>query len=284
MTEATPSQDPSLPPAGQAPATAAEDAHAPVPPNGSESGTESESESGAVRGNRPAVALAQPDAAAAPAAGKSSRNAGRKRAAPPQRQGQQRTVHPVLNTLYELYPRLFGARFLPLKLGVYESLMQAHADRLKPEELKVALGLHTRSNRYLEAVASGLPRHDLQGQPVEPVAPEHVHHAIVELYRRKSATPQEPAARARAVAQLTGAIQASGLGREAYRERFGAGGSDAMRALLEEALGAVGQKDAKREAMVRAFQASGATVEAFAEMYGLDPADVARFVEPAAST
>lgn len=187
----------------------------------------------------------------------------------------------MLQTLYELYPGLFGARFLPLQLGVFEALVQAHPDRIQPEALKVALGLHTRSNRYLEAVAGGLPRHNLQGQPVEPVAPEHVHHAILELYRRKASTPQEPAARAKAVAQLAAAVQASGLGREAYRERFGTGGSDATRALLEEALQTVAQADAKREALVRAFRASGASVESFAEMYGLDPAEVARFVEPA---
>jgi len=271
MTEATPSQDSSTSPAEHAPQSESESEHA--------AGSTASVEVPATRGDRPA------------------RNAQRKRSNPsqrqgqpgqgqqrqgPQRQGPQRTVHPVLHTLYELYPRLFGARFLPLKLGVYQSLVEAHSDRLPPEELKVALGLHTRSNRYLEAVASGLPRHDLQGQPVEPVAPEHVHHAIVELYRRKSNTPQEPAARARAVAQLAEAIQASGMGREAYRERFGTGGTDAMRAMLEEALGAVGQTDAKREALVRAFRSSGASIEAFAEMYGLDPAEVARFVEPAA--
>lgn len=221
-----------------------------------------------------APAAVQPGA---PAKAKGKRGDARQRPA-------QRTVHPMLETLYELYPRLFGARFLPLKLGVFEEMVQAHPDRIQPEELKVALGLHTRSNRYLEAVASGMARHDLQGQPVEPVAPEHVHHAILELYRRKSNTPQEPVARAKAVTQLTVAIQASGLGREAYRERFGSGTNEAVRALVEEALDAVAQKDAKREALVRAFRASGASVDAFAEMYGLDPAEVARFVEQPTAT
>ena len=223
----------------------------------------------------PSTPSAEPSAAP-----QAARPPGAKRG-PARQRPAQRTVHPMLQTLYGLYPRLFGARFVPLQLGVFEALVAAHPDKIAPEELKVALGLHTRSNRYLEAVASGLPRHDLQGQPVEPVAPEHVHHAILELYRRKSTTPQEPAARAKAVAQLASAVEASGLGREGYRERFGLGGSDAMRALLEEALATVGQKDAKREALVRAFRSSGASVESFAEMYGLDPAEVARFVEPA---
>src|SRR4051812_30536389 len=94
-----------------------------------------------------------------------------------------RPVHPLLPKLFELYPRLFGARFLPLKVGVFEELVATHPEALPPADLKVALGLHTRSTRYIEAVASGLPRHDLQGKPVEPVAPEHVHHAILELYK-----------------------------------------------------------------------------------------------------
>lgn len=201
-------------------------------------------------------------------------SAARKRRKPAARQ-----THPLLQTLWELYPALFGARFLPLKLGVFEEMRAAHPDKLPAEELKVALGLHTRSNRYLEAVANGLPRHDLAGQPVEPVAPEHVHHAILELYRRKSTTPQEPAARERAIAQLASAIERSGLDRDTYRERFGQ--HESGRALLEEALAAIGQKTARQEALVRAFKASGRSVEAFAEMYGIEPHEVARMVRQA---
>ncbi|KQT08948.1 ProQ/FINO family protein [Ramlibacter sp. Leaf400] len=204
-------------------------------------------------------------APAAPAEGGAARQQKKRKAARP--------LHPVLHTLFELYPRLFGARFLPLKLGVFEEMVAAHPDRLKAEELKVALGLHTRSTRYLEAVAAGVPRHDLQAQPVEPVAPEHVHHAILELYRRKSATPQEPLARERAVKQLVEAVGRSGLGRDGYRERFGAGPDFAV-ALLDEALMAIGQKSARQEALQRAFQASGKSVEDFAEMYGLSTAEV----------
>ncbi|GAC1533055.1 MAG: hypothetical protein NVS2B4_13320 [Ramlibacter sp.] len=191
---------------------------------------------------------------------------------------QARTIHPLLQTLFQLYPELFGARFLPLKLGIFEEMRTAHPHQLPAEALKVALGLHTRSNRYLEAVASGLHRHDLAGQPVEPVAPEHVHHAILELYRRKSTTPQEPAARERAVAQLVSAVERSGLGRDAYRERFGH--NEASHVLLEQALAVIGQKAARQEALVRAFQASGKSVESFAEMYGMEPREVAKLVQP----
>lgn len=182
-----------------------------------------------------------------------------------------RPVHPLLHKLYELYPKLFGARFLPLKLGVFQDLVAAHPDALPAAELKVALGLHTRSNRYIEAVASGLPRHDLQGKPVEPVAPEHVHHAIFELYRRKSGR-DAAAARERAIVQLAAAIDASALGRDGYRERFSSDDAQ-LQALVEEALSLVGQKTARKEALQRAYTASGKPLEEFAEMYGLELAE-----------
>lgn len=187
-----------------------------------------------------------------------------------------RPVHPLLQKLFELYPRLFGARFLPLKIGVYEDLRAAHPEALPAAELKVALGLHARSTRYIEAVASGLPRHDLQARPVEPVAPEHVHHAILELYKRRSGRAPEQA-RERAVAQLAAAVEASGLGREGYRERF-TSPDDNVHAMLEEALALVAQKAARREALQNAFQASGKTLAEFSEMYGLDPKEARRLL------
>lgn len=187
-----------------------------------------------------------------------------------------RPVHPLLQKLFELYPRLFGARFLPLKLGVFEDLVAAHPQALPAAELKVALGLHTRSTRYIEAVASGVARHDLQARPVEPVAPEHVHHAILELYKRRSRNAPERA-RQQAVEQLAAAIEASGLGREAYRERFTSLDDD-LQSLLEDALSIAAQKGARREALQNAFKASGKTVVEFAEMYGLDPAEAKRLL------
>jgi sRNA-binding protein len=187
-----------------------------------------------------------------------------------------RPVHPLLHKLFELYPRLFGARFLPLKVGIFEDLVAAHPEALPAPELKVALGLHTRSTRYIEAVASGLPRHDLQARPVEPVAPEHVHHAILELYKRRSSKAPEQA-RQHAGEQLAAAIEASGMSREEYRERF-TSHDDNVHALLEDALAIVAQRSARREALQNAFRASGKTVAEFADMYGLDAAETKRLL------
>lgn len=203
------------------------------------------------------------------AASGTSRGGNRARKAP-------RPVHPLLEKLYQLYPRLFGARFLPLKIGVFEDLVAAHPHDLPAAELKVALGLHTRSTRYIEAVASGLPRHDLQGKPVGLLAPEHVHHAIVELYRRRAGKAPD-AARQHAVTQLAAAVDASGMTREAYRERF-TSPDDQVHAMLEDALALVAQRAARREALRNAYVASGKSVAEFAEMYGLDPAEAQRLL------
>lgn len=196
---------------------------------------------------------------------------------------QARKVHPVLVRLFELYPKMFGARFLPLKLGVFEDLMALHSEEFKREDLKVALGLHARSTRYLEAVAAGEKRHDLHAEPVEDVAPEHVHHAMLEVFRRHQArTPDDlrPELRQRLVA----AIEASSLSRQEYAERMRTS-DEALNAVLDAACNEVAEKAAKREALQRAFAASGRTVAEFAEMYGMAPAEVSNALgqaEPAA--
>jgi ProP effector len=200
-----------------------------------------------------------------------------KQAAPQQQQPQRaRKVHPALEKLFELYPGMFGARFLPLKLGVFQDLLEKHPDDFKKDELKVALGLHARSTRYLEAVAAGLARHDLDGNVVEPVAPEHVHHAILELHRRRAQRNPGEDLRPQLVARIARAVEASGLDREAYavlvRSR-----DEETNAVLDEALAELGRQAAKREALLRAFEASGRDSEqAFAEMYGMDAEEVAR--------
>jgi ProP effector len=201
----------------------------------------------------------------------------RSRPAAPPPQQRTREVHPVLEKLFELYPKMFGAQFLPLKLGAFQDLLAENPDTFKRDELKIALGLHARSTRYLECVAAGLPRHNLQGEPVEPVAPEHVHHAILEVFRRRQARSKEDL-RPKVRARLVAAIEASGLSREAYAERTRTQ-DEAANALLDEAFAEIAVQTAKREALMRAFEASGKTVEQFAEMYGMNPADVAQAVE-----
>jgi hypothetical protein len=188
-------------------------------------------------------------------------------------------VHPALQQLFDLYPKMFGAQFLPLKLGVFQDLLALHPELFKRDELKVALGLHARSMRYLESVAAGHPRHDLNGEPLEAVAPEHVHHAIMEVFRRRQMRTDQDL-RPYARAQLIAAIEASGLSREDFllcvRQQ-----DEVSVALLDEAFAVLGEQAAKREALRKTFEASGKTVAEFADMYGMDPAEVTETLERA---
>jgi ProP effector len=188
--------------------------------------------------------------------------------APAGRPGRTHAVRPVLEKLFELYPHLFGAKFLPLKLGIFQELLATHPGLFEREPLKAALGLHTRSTLYLQSVAAGNKRHDLQGIAVQDVAPEHVCLSILELFRRRQGRNKEdvwPKFRTR----LMAAFEASGLTRQDYLSRIHIKDEQAN-SLLEEALAESEQKQARQEALLRAFDSSGRTVEEFADMYGLD--------------
>lgn len=187
-------------------------------------------------------------------------------------------VYPLLEKLAALHPQLFGAEFLPLKRGIFQDLQAQHPDAFEREGLKAALSFHTRSTRYLTAVASGLARHDLQGAAVEAMAPEHVHHALLEVFRRRQARTQENL-RPKLVARMVVAIEASGLAPSAYADLVRSKDEAANAALDEARLQAEGRA-AKNEALQRAFQASGKTAADFADMYGLDPAAVRRLLAP----
>ena len=218
------------------------------------------------RGRKPGGGSAAPTAADATAdaatAGESPRRA-------------PRPVPPALEKLAELYPQLFGAVFLPLKRGIFQDLLAAHPDAFERDALKLALGIHTRSTRYLQCVAAGQQRHDLQGQAVEAMAPEHIHQALLEVHRRRQGRSSEdllPKLRARIVAN----IEASGLSREEYAERTRTR-DEAANALLDEALAELAEKIAREEALLRTFEASGKkSVDEFADMYGMDPRAVLR--------
>lgn len=187
------------------------------------------------------------------------------------------SVQPVLEKLFELYPKLFGAQFLPLKLGIFQELLAKHPEDFQRETLKAALGVHTRSTRYLQSVASAQARHDLQGQPGDAVAPEHVYLAIMELHRRRQNRAREdltPQLRN----QLRAALLASGLSSQDYLARLLVAPEDAHPA-LKEVLDEQAQQVARQEALFKAFETSGKTPEEFADMYGMTVRDVALAIE-----
>ncbi len=195
----------------------------------------------------------------------------------PRQAGGPRRTHPVLEQLAGFYPHLFGAQFLPLKRGIFQDLQDAHPGAFEKEDLKAALGIHTRSTRYLQVVAEGRQRHDLQGQAVEAMAPEHIHHALLEVFRRKKPRDGEDLV-AKLRRRIAQAYEASGLTREAY-DALVRGRDERANALLDEAFAEVAERDAKAEALLRAYEASGSTsVEQFADMYGMEQRNVGQML------
>lgn len=193
---------------------------------------------------------------------------------PPVKSSRKPQIQPTLEQLAALYPQLFGAEFLPLKRGIFQDLLAQHPQAFERDELKAALAFHTRSTRYLSVVASGQQRHDLQGRAVEAVAPEHVHHALLEVYRRRQGRSQEDL-RPKLRQRIVHAFETSGLSRADYAELV-RGRDEAANALLDEALAEAAIRVAKDEALLRAFEASGQTEQVFADMYGMEPSVAAQ--------
>ena len=185
-------------------------------------------------------------------------------------------VFPVLEQMAALYPHMFGATFLPMKRGVFQELLDAHPDVFEKDSLKAALSHHARSTRYLTAVASGEDRYDLQGQPVEAMAPEHVHHALLEVFRRRQTRSKEDL-RPKLLQRIVVAFEASGLTPQAYSELVRSR-DEAANAVLDEAMAEANARAAKTEALLQAFKASGKSLDVFADMYGMDPRAVSRML------
>lgn len=188
------------------------------------------------------------------------------------RKNRFESAQPVLEKLFEYYPHLFGERFLPLKLGIFQELMAAHPEVFKRDALKTALGVHTRSTRYLQSVAAGLKRHDLEGKPVEDVAPEHVFLSIMEVFQRRQARSKDDL-KPKLRAQLVAAYEASGLSRQDYLSRLPLL-DEAIASLLDDAIAEVEQQRARRAALVMAYESSGKSVEEFSASLGMEVAQV----------
>ena len=104
----------------------------------------------------------------------------------------------------------------------------------------------------------------------------------MEVFRRRQARANQDL-RPFAKAQLIEAIEASGLTREDYllcvRQQ-----DEVSTDLLDAAFAELAEQAAKRDALLRMFEASGKTVAEFADMYGMNPDEVAHTVERARAT
>lgn len=231
------------------------------------------------------AAPATAEASATPPAG-AARGQRPNRGRRPQRPAGERPAglapsrqHPVLDQLATLYPALFGEVLKPLKRGIFQDLLEAHPEAIDKDGLKAALALHTRSTRYLTVVASGQQRHNLAGEPVEDLTPEQVHHALIEVFRRRASRGREDL-RPKLRQRILQAFEASGLSREEYAERV-QGRDEEVNQLTQDALAEASLRAAREVALLRAFEASGQTIEAFADMYGMPVQEARRTLERA---
>lgn len=202
-----------------------------------------------------------------------------RRPRPAQRPTPAAPRHPLLAQLAQWHPALFGDEPRPLKRGIYEDLLAVHGSEVVAEELKAALALHTRSTRYLNTLASGQPRRGLDGQAVEPVAPDQRFHAIVEVHRRRQQRSSEDM-KPQLQQRIVRAFEASGLGREAYATLV-RGRDEALNAVIEAALDEASARLAREAALLRAFEASGKSLGEFASSYGLAEDEARRMLERA---
>lgn len=193
-----------------------------------------------------------------------------------------RGPHPLLAVLAQRHPALFGDTPLPLKLGIFDDLLahgEASGQPWDKPALKAALAQHARSTRYLRALSEGQQRHDLNGQPVDALAPEHRYHALVEYHRRKQTrTPYDLTPQVKR--KIVAAQAESGLSPEAYATLV-RGKDEAINAVLDDALRGASQRHSRDEALLRAFDGSGMDAAAFADAYGLSVQQVQQVLQRA---
>jgi sRNA-binding protein len=96
--------------------------------------------------------------------------------------------------LIEPWPAVLGGEPLPLAIGTRQLLIErmgAAATTSRRNKVSRLLRAYCRSARYLRAMAApGAMRHDLDGNPVEPVSDEHRANALEMLDANKGERPR----------------------------------------------------------------------------------------------
>ncbi|MFA9439289.1 ProQ/FINO family protein [Uliginosibacterium sp. sgz301328] len=80
--------------------------------------------------------------------------------------------------------------YLPLAIGIDKQLLEIHPE-IDRKKLRAALGMHTRSFRYMKGLQDGTQRFDLNGEPVGEVSAEQRALASKELSQRLQKIKEE---------------------------------------------------------------------------------------------
>jgi ProP effector len=97
------------------------------------------------------------------------------------RQNPAQNARALLKNLQESFP-VFGD-CAPLAIGIDKELLTRRPD-IDRKTLRIALGMHTNSLRYLKTMEKATRRLDLDGQPGDEVSEEHRKHATQVLRER----------------------------------------------------------------------------------------------------
>ena len=104
------------------------------------------------------------------------------------------TARALLKEFQEKFPAF--REYMPLTIGIDKQLFALYPE-LSRKSLRVALGIHTNSLRYLKMMEKAKNRFDLEGKEVEEVTAEHRAHATTVLRERaKKVAEQRKAQRA----------------------------------------------------------------------------------------
>lgn len=106
-------------------------------------------------------------------------------------QPQEKTdLNKVIEFLAEKFPASFSVKgeAKALKIGIFSDIAEKITDEdpVSKTQVRHALRRYTNSWRYLEAVVKGGQRVDLDGNDVEALSEEHVHHAQQQLAESKA--------------------------------------------------------------------------------------------------
>lgn len=93
----------------------------------------------------------------------------------------RRPSHPVLERLAAAFPVLRECR--PLAIGIHK-VIKERLPEIDAAQLRAALKSHTASTKYLKAVANGVTRFDLDGNPAGEITAEQRQQALDGLKER----------------------------------------------------------------------------------------------------
>ena len=89
--------------------------------------------------------------------------------------------HAVLISLRSTFPVFQDCR--PLAIGIHKAVLERIPD-INPQQLRLAMRMHTSSARYLKALTNGETRFDLDGNAAGAVTPEQKEQAMDTLRER----------------------------------------------------------------------------------------------------